>query len=659
MFKYSKYCQVHSKMKSLKLASLFALFALAVFSASIASAQAIITFNPNSIGQSIVAGQSATISFNVTNSGNSSTSLTWSSSISPATVTFSTPSSISAGVTVPASATIAVPSTASGTINGVISVLSNTGISTSLPITITVTPSQQSFITISGPSAPLNIGQNATFVVTNTGTTPLSITMSEISSSLFGLNFNPRTFSLSSTQQQSVLTSLSSAGTLRFGINTIDVKADAGTQSATSSFQVKKTFCSSGETLNGNLSIENVDWSNSGEGSDNTWELLDEVEVEVKVRNNNNNNDVDAVVELGLFDSSGRNVANDLTFLSDSDSSDEKIDVNINDDDRETVTWRFKVPANFDKGEYRLAVKAYSDDAGESRDCRDSSSDLDNNFYQLVSVREASDKGRYVIVDDISMDSQVTCSQTASGQFTVYNIGKNDEDRVRVLIRIKDLGINLEKEIISNMDKGDDKTLDFSFKVPSTASNGNHLVEFITQYDYRNGVYREESDNSFTTNFEVLGCSENLGTGSGGLTNTVIDARLGSEAKAGKELVIVATIKNTGNEEARYSLSARGYSSWADLTDISPGSITVAPGDTQEVTFRMLVNDDAQGRQSFDIQASQNGRTQVQEVEVQLSSSASGLSIFSSDNYLIWIIGLVNLVLIILIIVVAVKLARR
>lgn len=641
-------------MNFTKLASLFAFLSLTILSLSVVSAQEL-TFTPSSINQSIVAGQSAQINFNLNYSGSSqSVNLTWTSTssiISPPTL-----SSIAQGESRLVFSTITVPSSSTGTLTGTLTVSSNTGQTSNLLITINVIP-PSSNISITGPSTPLNINQNATFTVTNTGNTPLSITMSEISSPLFGITFVPRIFSLSSaTQQQPVQGILTGLTNLKFGLNTVSIKADAGSQSATSNFQVKKTFCSSGETLNGNLSIVNVDWTNNGEGEDNNWELLDEVEVEVEVANNNNDDDIDVIAEIGLFDSSGKNIADDLIFLENSDSDNEEIEININDDDEETVTWNFKVPADVDKGNYKLAVKAYSDDSGESKDCRDSSTDLGGVFFQSINIEEASDEGRFVIVDEIEMDSQITCGQTVTGQFKVFNVGEEDQDRVKIIIQNKDLGIEMIKEITSDLDRGDDQTLDFSFKVPTNTANGNYPLEFITQYDYRNGVYREESEDSFDAFFEVLGCSQNLGTGSTGLTNVGIDAKLGSDAKAGEELIIIATISNTGTEDATYSISARGYSSWADLKEISESTISVDAKESKEVRFTLIVNEDASGANSFDIQVARDGKVQIQEVEIKLSSKKS---IFEFGNSLIWVVGAVNLILIILIIIVAVRMSRR
>ncbi|MEK6908576.1 MAG: putative S-layer protein [Nanoarchaeota archaeon] len=519
-------------------------------------------------------------------------------------------------------------------------------------------------IVISGaePSGnqPYSTNQNITLTLTNTGSTPLSVAMSQ-TGTLSGLTFNPSNpLTLNPNIPVDVKAILRGLTGLRFGPdNIVNIRATSSSQVATTSFNVKKTFCSAGQTLNSNLTIDSVSWDNNGEGEENDWELLDEIEVEMDIKNNNQDDEVDVVAVLGLFDSSGNDVSDELTFLGDSREDEEQIEISIDDDSEETVNWEFKVPADFDAGEYKLAVKVYDEDAGQNNDCKDTASELDENFYQPITIEQTSDEGRFVIVDEIELDNQLTCGETATGQFTVFNVGEDDEERVRITIRNRDLNIDLVREITSDLDQGEDETLDFSVTIPATVPSGTYTLEFLTEYDYDDGVYDQEGDESFDYSFEVIGCTQNTGNpGSGGLTNIRIDAELDSEAKAGEELVVVATVSNTGTEDATYSISARGYSSWAELTDISPGTISVDAGESKEVIIKMMVNKDTSGLQSFDMQVSEGSRSQIQEIEVELASSDS-LGLLSSGSSLIWIIGAVNLILIILIIVVAIRVSRR
>lgn len=519
-------------------------------------------------------------------------------------------------------------------------------------------PSSSTNLTASTSSAAVNVNQNATITITNTGSTTFNtVTITETTNPISGTIFSPSSFSLSGGAQQ-IVQAKPGLGGLKFGENTISFRAESGSNVANGNFKVRKTFCSAGQSITTNLTIEGVSFDNSGEGEDTEWELLDEIEIEMDIQNNNQDDEVDVIAVLGLFDSSGNDVSDELTFLGDSREDEEQVEISIDEDSEESVNWEFKVPANLDSGDYHLAVKVYDEDAGQSRDCVDTSSDLNNNFYQIISVEQTNDEGRFVIVDEIELDTQLTCGQTVTGQFTVFNVGEDDEERVRITILNRDLGINVVREITSDLDQGDEDTLDFSMTVPATARSGTYVLEFVTEYDYDDGSYDQEADEPTEYQIEVIGCTQNTGNNNGGLTNIAIDADLASDAKAGEELVIVATITNTGDEDADFSISARGYSEWADLTDISPQTLSIDAGESEEVTLTLMVNEDASGMQAFELQVSEDGRVQIQEIEVELAES-NVKGIFSSEGSLIWIIGAVNLILIILIIVVAIRMSRR
>ena len=648
-------------MKFNKLLSLFAFVTLAVFSLALASAQVLI-FTPSSISQTVNPGQSVTLNFNLAhNSGSTNqTNLTWTSTSSMGSfTTLPTLSQINISESVSLSAVFLVPSSASGTINSVINVTSLTGSKAGLPITLTInSPSNiQVVVTGSEPSQsqPFTLNNNVTLAVSSS-TLSGTATMSLVSPVSGSNVFSPSSVQLQSTPVpvKAILNQLTG---LKFGNQDVTVRATSGSQTGQATFEVRKTFCSAGTVL-GNLTIKEVSWDNNGNGDEEEWELLDEIEVEMEIKNNNNDDEVDAVAVLGLFDSNGNDVSDELIFLGDSKRDEEEIEITIDDDDEETVRWEFKVPADFDAGDYKLAVKVYDEDSGQSRDCADTSGDLDEDFYQLIKIEQTDDEGRFVVVDEIELDSQVTCGQSISGQFTVFNIGEDDEERVKITIFNKELGISMVKEITSDLDKGEDETLDFSLTIPAIAKSGNYVLQFLTEYDYDDGVYDQEADEATDYAIEVLGCTGNIGNPSGGLTNIAIDAELASDAKAGEELVVVATITNTGDEDADFSISARGFSEWAELIDISPQTLSVDAGESEEVTLTLRVNDEASGMQSFDLQVSEDGRVQIQEIEVDLETS-NIKGIFNSESSLIWIIGAVNLILIILIIVVAVRVSRR
>ena len=246
------------------------------------------------------------------------------------------------------------------------------------------------------------------------------------------------------------------------------------------------SFCSNG-AVGGNLSIKNVDIDNR-DGDDDEWEPLNVIEVEVEVENTGNGEIEDVVIEFGLFESDGSDIADDLDWESDDE---EEVEVgDIDDGDEEEITFRFRVPPDIEDKNYKLAIKVYSDDLGEGVECADTSNDLSNNFFELINIDRESDEDKFVVVDDIIMDIEAACGERVTGTFTVFNIGDDDQERVRITMTNDDLGLDQEFEITSDLDEGDDERISFTFVVPENLEERSYPIEFRTFYDYKKEVYR-------------------------------------------------------------------------------------------------------------------------------------------------------------------------
>jgi len=439
---------------------------------------------------------------------------------------------------------------------------------------------------------------------------------------------------------------------------TVDATDGVDTIPTTVTLKAISGFCSAG-AVGGNLRIKNVDINNR-DGDDDEWVLLDEIEIEVEVENDGDDEIEDVIIELGLFDSSGNNVIDDMDF---DNTDEEEIDVgDIDDDDEEEVTFRFRIPADFDDGIHKLAIKAYGDDVGEDVECVDSSNDLRENFFETIDIDREDDEENFIVVDDIVIDEQASCGDLVSGSFTVFNIGDEDQERVLITMKNLNLGLDQQFEITQDLDEGDDETLSFSFQVPSNAEEKVYTISFRTEYDYK-----KVSEDTFTGFVNVIGCGLPIGPGDTSVAGSVIiSASLESDAIAGEELVVSSRLTNAGIETITATVDARAFQSWANLDSISPRTVTLVPGGSQTVTMTFKVDADASGAQSFVIETNANGRIDVQEVEVNLEDGASGAGItgftgldLGGDNSLIWVIAIVNIILIILIIIVAVRLSRR
>ncbi len=647
----------------------FALSILSVFMlvAMLGSANAAdLSLVDNNSPTTVQAGTTLTLSFNLTNSNSSFSyiDLSWvDSTASQGTLTPPNQNSINANQTLPLAATLSVPGGATGTINVLIKVKStgNPLEFATLNYSINIVQGPALDIILDSNSQIVSIGENATITVKNIGNVILAdIDLTEVTT--FGATFSANNLNLGIGQTSNPITVILSAlQNLKFGNNNLVIQAkDSGNPTAvsTETITVQKSFCRNG-AAGQNLSISKVSIDNEGDGEDNDWELLDEIDVEVKVENLDLDNDVDTVIELGIFDSQGRNIADDMDYTSDSDSDDEgKVDtINIDDDDDVTVHFRFRVPADTDAGNYKLAVKAFDDDEGESNSCADSSTDLDELIFESFSISTKSDDEDFIAIENIHLPTEAVCGESARGSFEVFNVGKDDQDRVK--INMFNSGLNLNQEFeINDFNKGDSDSVDFSFNVPAGINDGSYIIQFVPSYDYRSGDYRQDGV-EFKYSLNVIGCS-----GTGNSETPVITASPTSDVIAGQEMTVKVTIVNTGSTQRSFAIDALSYNSWAELSSITPRYLTLAPDQSGEVVITLSLNDDAEGSNSFVIQATSDSQvyTQTVQVNVEAGSSSgvlSGFAIFGEGNSsVVWLV-LINVILIVLIIVVAIRLSRK
>ncbi|MAG77646.1 MAG: hypothetical protein CL811_12900 [Colwelliaceae bacterium] len=419
------------------------------------------------------------------------------------------------------------------------------------------------------------------------------------------------------------------------------------------------SFCDAGAV--GELKIKDVDVQNQGEGKDDEWNLLDEITIEVEVENDGDEDIDDVIVELGFFDSSGENFVGDLEFDNDDE---EEFDLgNIDEDDKETIEFKFKVPADFDDGNYKLAVKAYSEDVGEDVECADESSDLSDDIFDRIDVERENDEGKFIAFDDVRVRPEdLTCGEEVTIELDVVNIGDEDQEQIRVNLEISELDIRLSQEIRKDVDQGDDETLSFIFMIPNNAADKAYTAELSAEYDYKRGSYRESSDEETSFLVRVVGCSP-VDQPSGNVPGTsgraaAITASLDSDAKAGEELTIRSTITNLKAERTSFVVSVAGYESWASLESISERIVTLNSGESRDVTITLNVDPDSEGQETLSLEARAGDEVETRAVAVNLEgSSSAGFDL--GGNSLIWIIGAINVILIILIIIVAISLSRR
>lgn len=514
-------------------------------------------------------------------------------------------------------------------------------------LTFTITPPAQDnnpatplvpySYTIAFPTILQNNGQPVTFSLSGThvnGNLIQAITSPEIVTLTSSVNYNE----------------ISIGKTYSGNIVITNVEDDTKTLNLPVSFI--GSFCKSGEKGT-DLEISDVKISNS-DGDDEEWSPLDEVEIEVEVSNNGDEKISDIIVELGLFNQEGKNIVKDLEF-----EDKKEIDLgSIKDSDEDTAIFKFKVPKDFDSENYKLTIKAYSDDKKEENLCTSSSSDLNNEFYQTISGTREEDEERHIIVDNIQFSPTIAqCNEKVQVTSEVVNIGDEDyQDQVKITLFNKDLNLNLEKIIRKDMDQGDSEVAEFEFDVPQGTAEKLYTLEFKTYYDYDedDNNYDLESDEKFIATLRVEGNCQ--------ITKKAvrITAELDDEtpeAKPGKQVIVNADIKNTGDVETTYTISVSGNTAWSELVSIEP-QLTLKAGESRKVAVVLDISEEAEGDKEFTIKATFDGQIADQKVQLSLETAAEQETELGpvvqhlKNNWFIYLIILVNIILIIAIVLV-------
>ena len=420
-------------------------------------------------------------------------------------------------------------------------------------------------------------------------------------------------------------------------------------------FQVANTLCGlEGYDEDGDLEISDFDINVDGEGSDDEWQYLDKIEIVVEIENTDNDDDIDDVeVEIRILDNEIDNGGNDVT--NDFDFDDEILTSigKLRDGDEESVTFLIEeLPADLDDGTYYMYIMAY-EDGNEDEQCVSESSKLDDDLYFKFSV-ESVDYDESVVTrgTELALQIDTYCDQqNLEIQIPVYNLGSDEEEKVLVNIYNSELGIN-EYAVIDDLDNGDKEVVTFFVDIPSQLTKEKYSLDISVYFDWDSDedddeVLSYDEETSATIRLNILGCKAPVPT---------ITANLESTAEVGKELIIKTTITNNGQLN-NFVIAPTGFEAWADLVSVEPGTLSIASGNSQEVTITLLPKQS--GAQTFKIETMVNGEIFAQPVSVNVKGKPSifdGLGI--SDTMLYLIIGITAL-LILIFLVLIVKIVRK
>jgi len=401
----------------------------------------------------------------------------------------------------------------------------------------------------------------------------------------------------------------------------------------------------------GKLDIKSIEFTNNGLGEeDDEWVPLDEIEVEIEIENDGDYDVDDIVLEWGLYDTK-----NKLWII----ELDEEDEFNLKEGDEEVFLVSFKIDDDLEVGledlkdgdNYRFYVIAtgdVDDDNTNPKTCVFSSEpasiSIDSDFLILGNFQIEG-----IALEDGEYPGALSCGSTLQLTADLWNIGDSEQEDIKVRIYNSYLGIDETLEI-GDVNSFDSESISFEFTIPEGMEEKWYELEFIIQEDgdvFENDYVEEDAE------FKILFKLENCA-----FAQALVSASLDSGGKAGKELVVRATITNTGSESTSYLINAAGYAEWASSATVEPSTIVLGAGQSADVLITLDVSRDASGERLFNIEVLSEGQLVVnQPLSVSIEKALVGNLL--GDNLATALVIGIALILVVIIIVLAIRVARK
>ncbi len=517
-------------------------------------------------------------------------------------------------------------------------------------------------ITFSNPV----LASNTTFTITATSDNAASDNGTIIASNLTDSSNNhfslaSQTFSNSSTLTLNYtlpigFTAFQSTGslayvTLQAGNNTAQTLYFSNQPQTVTACQLTK-LTNSANSIANNLQVS-VDSTSvlGGYGSSTNWYPLDNIEARVIVTNNGPDTIKNIIVRWILYDTTTKK-----KVMSGSEDS-FSLKGNSNYDKSLNIDFKLDSPSNLNEGDsYSLYAWATGND--EAYDGNPSTCSSDNSDSININI-----DSHFVVLDSLTIPDSASCGGTAQITGTAWNIGSYDESNTYLIVSSTQLGIN-QRVDIGDINSGNSQDLSFQLNIPDDTPKGTYSLD-VSVYNHDKTIFKNDNGDKSLSQLIL-----NINTSCSTVPTASVSANLldSSPAKAGQNLVVKATVINTGSTTSTFNLDLGGYSGWASLVSIDRNSVTLNAGESQDVLITLKANSDASGENTFNINLNQGTKSLSQPVSVTIQSGFSfpNLTGFfsnvvgtSGNNLYLWGIGALNVILVLIIIFVAARVVRK
>lgn len=482
------------------------------------------------------------------------------------------------------------------------------------------------------------------------------------------VSFNESSFTASGVEETTYILATIQDNTddLDYGDYSITFNATLGSDTVEATATYTKEFYD-GENQ-GDLDVSNIEFNTqTGFGDDEDyWYPLDEIEMTFDVDNDGDWDIENVEIQFCLWD---ENEGKCIMDEDDVEIDDDKFD--LKDGDGKMITINFQIsPEDLseDNNDYRVYVSAVGkiDDKDSDYD-KDKTGDSD---YQDIEIRAdedfviLTDDDLKVLSDDYKLTDIVQCGEDTKLTLNAWNIGSDKIDQDEVFVRVYSSDLKIDKVIdVDDISSLNNKEFEIELNIPEDLNEGWYKIELTVCDDEdcsNSDVYENSEDDKAVYSFYIK-VEGNCGLD---VSDVNLVTSLESGGKAGEELVIKATIVNSGSKLATYTLNANGYNDWASVVAGVPSTVIVEAGSQKDVLMTFKVNSDVSGEKELSILLLSEGEvavTQPLKVEIEKSGFTFPFTgnVISDGNWYLWGIGALNVILVIIIILVAIRVARK
>ncbi|MBI2523168.1 putative S-layer protein [Candidatus Woesearchaeota archaeon] len=346
----------------------------------------------------------------------------------------------------------------------------------------------------------------------------------------------------------------------------------------------------------------------------------DELDVKVRFKSDADLNDMQIEAVLRGVDS--RETVDDIT-----DTFDVKANVSY------TKTLSLPLIDKIDQDKYKLRIRI---------------SDRDSPTVEKTYELDIGTQRHDVAVKDVvlSPSTEVKAGRALLATVRVNNRGEKDEDGVKVVVSIPDLGVSAADFIdeLEAEDKDDDQatTEEMFLRIPDDAETGEYEVVVDVFFDDL------DKKNTYITSIFVLGEEEVEEAPKAGDKTIITVATDKQSAAKGQEAAYPVALTNVGTSDKTYTIRADG-AAWASFRVAPSNVLVIGAGESKAFTVYASAGKDAPvGEQTFTVTISSGDKVLKQlplSINVQESATAAGSTLKRGLE-----VGLVVLVILLVII---------